>query len=219
MKRLMNSIEKMLLRIWWLYSYEVNNPILKNISLEAASALNVRPFNKIKISDKFPLVNAAVVGFRCRTIVLTETLLELMNIEELKAIFLHEYAHCKQKHQTKLLTISLLILILTMLPTSLIFLEIDNELISISLLALMICTAYIIMLSIARYLTRRFEFEADLIAVEASRNPVVYIDMLKKLKIFEARPSRKSLTSIFRSHPYIEERIKKIIEASIKHIS
>ncbi|MEM1542039.1 MAG: M48 family metalloprotease [Ignisphaera sp.] len=218
MKKLMNNIEKILLRVWWLYSYEVKNPVLSNISIEVASTLNVRPFEKIKISEKFPLINAAVVGLRCRTIVLTQTLLELMSAEELKAVFLHEYAHCKQKHQVKLLTVALLILILMMLPTSLIFLNIENELIAILLLVLMTCTAYIVMLSIIRYLTRRFEFEADLVAVEAFRDPAIYINMLKKLKIFDVEPSRKNLMNIFRSHPYVEERINRIIETFTKHV-
>jgi Zn-dependent protease with chaperone function len=64
---------------------------------------------------------------------------------------------------------------------------------------------------IHRWITRRFEFEADQVGVELTRNPQMTIQALENLYQFTGVPARSGwLTELFATHPSLVRRTRAI---------
>jgi len=205
MDKLRKLTARLRLYIWWLYSSKVDDPFLRSLAEEAARIVGVRPFKNIRLCRSLNIANAAVVGFRCRSLVVTQLLLELLSPEELRAVFLHEYSHCKLRHQLKLLSITLSVFLGLSLSVILVTLNIANELLSIGVSVALILASYIATCLISRGVAKRFELEADCLAVSKLGNPEIYIGILKKMRAVNGEVS--GLRLLLAPHPPTSTRI------------
>lgn len=199
LRSLKNVIARLQAYLWWFYSRDLDNPFIYNLVKEVAAIADVKPFSKIKISHAIHAANAAVIGFNCNTLVLTDMLARVLTVDELKAVILHEYAHCKLKHQVKLLSVSLVLLL--GLATAMVFVtqNLGNELLSTVVSVFLAAIAYTLTLLTTRAIARKFELEADCLAVSKLGNPHIYIELLKKLRSINGDIS--GLRVLFSAHP------------------
>lgn len=210
LKSLKNIITRVQINLWWFYSRDLNNPFIYGLVRDVAVIINVKPFSKIKINHMLHAANAAVIGFRCSTLVLTDMLIKVLTVDELKAVILHEYAHCKLKHQVKLLSVSLVLLLGLALAIIFIIQNLGNEFLSIITSVFLLATAYILIFIITRFIARRFELEADCLAVSKLSNSYTYVELLKKLRAINGDIS--GLRALFTAHPPIGLRLYNILK-------
>lgn len=208
--RIENIIRYVKLWFWWIRSYETSDSILLELSREVATSLGVKPFKKVKIAYRDDIINAAAIGFLCRTLVLSQGILNTLTFDELKTVILHEYAHCQQRHHVKLLATGLSIALTGALPYLSIVLYIDSEAILLILAGIIFTLTYIAMLVFTRYLTRRFEEEADLIVVKNLENPRLYLQVLQKIALRHPNGKIGLREKLFSSHPSVSERLHKL---------
>lgn len=208
--RLLNKLaritEKILVYIWWINSKNIDDPLIYKLSIEAALAIGVKPFKKLKLCKKYLMINAATIG--CKSIVLTEALLKLLSVNEIKAVFLHEYAHCKLKHHAKLLSLSIIIFLGLILPTIFTLSNIVEDNLFVIIAIPIISLIYLSTTIIIKFITRKFELEADRLAVSILKDLDIYIELLKKIEKYNKDNSH--IPSIFRSHPTVSKRIANI---------
>lgn len=192
--------------LWWLYSEDLNDPEIQRLSEEAASILGVKPFKKIKLCRCVNTFNAAVIGFRCRTVVLTEALLKHLTSDEIKAVFLHEYAHCRLRHQIKLSAITLFMLT-AIASIALAALPNIDSLVTALTFAVSVALSYLLTTTTVLFFARRFELEADCLAASKLSAPEIYTNLLAKISYTD---DVSKLRTVLRSHPTVRERISKI---------
>lgn len=207
-KRLISYIE---LYLWWVKSYEVRDRTLVDLSRDVAKSLNAKPFRKIRIAYREDIINAAAIGLLCRTLVISQGMVSALTLDELRAVILHEYAHCIRKHHLKLLAATLSITIIGALP--LLHLTLYTELGSEALLAITgvsLTSLYIITLITTKYLARRFEEEADIVVVRSLGDPKSYFQLLQKLAVRSPVKRYGLRERLFSSHPPIAERLRKL---------
>ena len=176
---------------------------------------------KMDGSKRSSKANAFFTGFgKNRRIVLFDTLIESMSTEELVAVLAHEMGHCKKKHITKQLVISLLsmglvfFLIQTMLNNVGLFEAYKVE--NLSVYASLVFIAPLLepinyLVSIfSSVLSRKHEYEADAYSAEKYGKPEKLVTALKTL----SRDNLSNLTphpwEVFTeySHPPLKDRIK-----------
>ncbi len=195
---------------WWLYAKEDAPQTIYKLSNSIASTINVRPFRVIKISRTLPIANAVTIGPRCRRLILTKALLDLLTIDELKGVLLHEYAHCKLRHGIKLMSLAILISIPIIISIYYIFITIESELLSIAISISIFIPSYIALMLITRIYSRRFEIEADIFATSNLEDPKIYLSILKKIRRVNSYSHVPRIKLLFSTHPSIEERIEEI---------
>ena len=181
------------------------DPSVHNIVVRVAERIGVKPFKYVKVAEA-PFYNAVVVGFLCRSLVVTKPLLQA-SPDIIEAVILHEYAHCKLRHQLKLLFIALFLQMLA-LVLSIVMMYTNNLHVFHAIIFYFI--AYLAIQVILRYIARKFEIEADIFAVAHSSNKCSYIRLLHILKQYNSH-ERRLLSLLFDSHPSIETRIKNIL--------
>lgn len=196
---------------WWLYAKEDAPPTIYELSSSIALKINVKPFKTIKVSSILPIANAVTIGPICRKLILTKTLLDLLTIDELKGVLLHEYAHCRLKHGIKLMIMTILIAIPIILLIYYILMTIESELLSICLSIIIFIPLYITLILVTRIYSRKFEIEADIFATNNLENPMVYLSILRKIKIVNSHSNSPKIRFLFSTHPSIDKRIE-IIE-------
>ncbi len=196
---------------WWLYAKEDAPQTIYELSNSIALKINVKPFKTIKISSILPIANAVTIGPMCRKLILTKTLLDLLTIDELKGVLLHEYAHCKLKHGIKLM-----IMIMIAIPIILfiyhifdyILTTIESEVLSIFLSIIIFISLYITLILVTRRYSRKFEIEADIFATNNLENPMIYLSILRKIKIVNNHSNSPKIRFLFSTHPSIDRRIE-----------
>ncbi|MEM4789204.1 MAG: M48 family metalloprotease [Ignisphaera sp.] len=202
---LIATAKRLKVHLWWLYSSKIDDPSIHKLARDVAQIIGVKPFKNIRVSTRFYIANAAVIGFRCRTLVLTNLLLDILSVNELRAVFLHEYAHCKLKHQIKLLGISFILMLFMALTAILITQTIENDLMVVGIGIPFLILAYLVVILITRLITKRFELEADCLAVSKLENPYLYIELLKKIKNINGEV--RGWRTLLSPHPPIDVRI------------
>ena len=165
--------------------------------------------------------NAFFTGFgKNRRIVLFDTLIESMSTEELVAVLAHEMGHCKKKHITKQLVVSLIsmglvfYLIQTMLNNSMLFEAYQVKTLSVYASLVFIAPLlepvnYLVSM-FSSVLSRKYEYEADAYSAEKYGKPEKLVTALKTL----SRDNLSNLTphplEVFTeySHPPLKDRIR-----------
>lgn len=198
--------------LWWLYSSKLEDPFIHNLAKEVAKLVGIKPFKNIRVSSRFYIANAAVIGFRCRTLVLTNLLLNILGVEELKAVLLHEYAHCKFKHQIKLLVVSFTLMLVIALTAIFITQTIESELIALGIGIPFLILGYLLVVLITRLITKRFELEADCLVASKLENPNLYIEVLKKIKNINGEI--RGWRTLLSPHPSTDVRVVHVIKCA-----
>ncbi len=163
------------------------------------------------------IANAAVAGTLQwnRRIFLTDTLLNYFSDDQIETIVAHELGHIRYKHIPTYILFSCLYLL--SYPVFILFVEQPI----LQLLSVNLIEKYPIISSVGsmlffilyfifgfRYVSRRFEHQADLYAVTLTNNPVAFISSLERLAVFNNIPRTvRRIFEFFNTHPSIHRRI------------
>lgn len=199
-----------------------NKELISEIK-EIADKSNFK-FSKIysfDLSSKTKKANAALTGIgKTKKIILGDTLLDMLSIEEIKTVLAHEIGHYKLKHIPKNLIISTLqsflifYLISVLYKSSIDYLGFESVA-QIAAFPLLILWGFLIGLfitPISNMLSRKFEYEADEFAVQLTNLSEAFKSALTKL--FEKNLADKEphpfVEWYFYSHPSYKKRLKNI---------
>lgn len=163
------------------------------------------------------IANAAVAGTLHwnRRIFLTDALLQYFSDDQIETIVAHELGHIRYRHIPTYVLFSLLYLL--SYPLFFVFIEqpflglfpehlVENYPIVTSVGTLIFFILYFIFGF--RYVSRRFEHQADLYAVSLTNKPEVFISALERLAIFNSIPiTVRRIIEMFNTHPSIHKRI------------
>lgn len=164
------------------------------------------------------IANAAVAGTLHwnRRIFLTDALLQYFTDDQIETIVAHELGHIRYKHIPTYVLFSCLYLL--SYPLFLIFIEqpilnllsvafLENYPLISSAGSMLFFILYFIFGF--RYVSRRFEYQADLYAVSLTNKPEAFISALERLALFNNIPrSVKRIVEFFNTHPSIHRRIE-----------
>ena len=195
-------------------------------------ALRQRIFNlaqkmRVKLLDVFEIdfskktlkANAAFTGMgKTKRVILADTLKDKYSHDEVEAILAHEFAHFQLKHIFKLIAINSLLtlgLFYLIFKTNVYFLGIFKlssltQLASLPLVFLYFMLFGIILQPLEAYVSRRFEKEADSLALKTTQNKEAFISLMDKLasQNLADRNPHLLIKFFFFDHPPIDERIK-----------
>jgi len=161
------------------------------------------------------IANAGMAGLLpgSRYIFLTDALLGNFTVDEMETIVAHEFGHIRYRHTLAYLVLSFgyltfyVLLYVRLLPiieklhlgtTSIAFLGAATTLLAF----------YVYFIFIFRYLSRRFERQADLYAVESTGKPEVFKSALMRLAAINYIPRRAPwLIELVRTHPSVSRRL------------
>ena len=157
-----------------------------------------------------PIANAAVTGLlpRFRYILITDRLLRSLTPTEIEGVVAHELGHLKHKH-----IISYLIYSLCYFfgyagfhhYAQRIYANWGNAEVWNSLFTILFFGFYFVLLF--RYLSRRFEHQADLYAVQLTKDPAAFLYALHKLSRTNRTPRAvRRWMELLHTHPSIEQR-------------
>lgn len=174
---------------------------------------------EIDFSKKTLKANAAFTGMgKTKRVILADTLKDKYSHDEVEAILAHEFAHFQFKHILKLIAINSLLtlgLFYFIFRTNSSFLGVFKlssltQLASLPLVFLYFLLFGIIMQPIEAYVSRRFEREADALALKTTQNKEAFISLMDKLasQNLADRNPHPLIKFFFFDHPPIDERIK-----------
>ena len=162
------------------------------------------------------IANAGMAGLLpgSRYVFLTDSLLSNFTADELEAVVAHEFGHIKYRHILAYLVFSLgylvfyIFLYIRFLPT-IDKLHIGNTLIAFLSAIVTLLAFYTYFIFIFRHLSRRFERQADLYAVDSTGRPEVFKRALIKLAAINYIPRRAPrLAELVRTHPSVSRRLE-----------
>lgn len=162
------------------------------------------------------IANAGMAGLLpgSRYVFLTDSLLDNFTADEIEAIVAHEFGHIRYKHTLAYLVISFGYLVFYIL-LYVRFLPIIEKLhLSTTSIAFLSATTtlsafYAYFIFIFRYLSRRFERQADLYAVDSTGKPEVFKNALMRLAAINYIPHRSPwLVELVRTHPSVSRRLE-----------
>jgi len=195
--------------------------ILRQRILDLASKMRIKLLDvfEIDLSKKTLKANAAFCGIgKTKRVLLADTLKDKYSHDEIEVILAHEFAHYQLKHIIKLLflnsfvTLGLFYLIFkTSVYTLGIFrLNSLTQLASLPLVFLYFILFGIIMQPLEALISRRFEREADSLALKVTRTKEAFISLMEKLAAqnLADRNPHPLIKFFFFDHPPIDERIK-----------
>ena len=164
------------------------------------------------------IANAAVAGTLQwnRRIFLTDTLLNYFSDDQIETIVAHELGHIRYKHIPTYVLFSCLYLfsyplffmfvelpIIQLLPVN----WVENYPFISSIGSMLFFVMYFIFGF--RYVSRRFEHQADLYAVTLTNKPEAFISALERLAMFNSIPrSVRRIFELFNTHPSIHRRVE-----------
>ncbi|MDE0315327.1 MAG: M48 family metalloprotease [Candidatus Poribacteria bacterium] len=159
------------------------------------------------------IANAAVAGIipRNRKIFITDALLRNFTDEQIETIVAHEIGHIRHRH----LLISCC-LVFGYLISSVLFYQVVVKPLKPFLEGYPILSSIVSILFFVFYfkvffnfLSRRFEHQADLYAVDLTKNPEAFKSALENLGFLSGLPKTiRFVLEIFNTHPSIDRRIK-----------
>ena len=174
---------------------------------------------EIDFSKKTLKANAAFTGMgKTKRVILADTLKDKYSHDEVEAILAHEFAHCRAKHIMKLIIINSLItlgLFYIIFKTSAYLLAVFKlssltQLASLPLVFLYFMLFGIMAQPLEAYISRRFEKEADRLALKTTQNKEAFISLMEKLSAqnLADRNPHPLIKFFFFDHPPIDERIQ-----------
>lgn len=198
----------------------LTNTVLKQ-KLEQLTARSGMKYRDVAVwqTGGFSIANAAVAGIipRNRKIFVTDALLYNFTDEEIETVVAHEIGHIRHRH----LLISLFLVFIYLLSSTLFYIVVGNPLRSL-LSGFPILSAIVSILFFVfyfkvffNYLSRRFEHQADLYAVDLTNNPEAFKSALTNLGFFSSFPKLiRFVLEIFNTHPSLERRIEFLDKAA-----
>ena len=170
------------------------------LDLLKTCGIRAKKINIVKTSD-IRLANAWVSGIGIYSIFITDYLLKHFTFDEVKNVLAHEAGHIRLKH----LFYNYLLALFWLFSSYLISKYISDE----YLVTLAYTMLYFIFF--IRFIGRRFEYQADHFAVENTGQPLIYIQMLRKIGKANWSPLRfRRIEEKMMTHPSIEKRIQRI---------
>ncbi|HPM43341.1 MAG TPA: M48 family metallopeptidase, partial [Candidatus Omnitrophota bacterium] len=199
----------------------LKNEELKNKIFELAGRFN------IKISDVFEIdfskntrkSNAAVIGWgKTRRVVLTDNLINDFTPDEVEVVAAHEFAHYALGHIQKLVSVQILSTVIFFYGLSLIMPVMASILGASDQSDILILPAIWFLLSLYSFTvapilnaySRKLEEDADRSAIEATKKPLAFISLMKRLSeknLSDDSPS-PLVEYLFYNHPPISKRIR-----------
>ena len=186
------------------------------INLANKMQINILDVSQIDFSKKTLKANAAFVGMgKQKRVILADTLRDNYNYDEIETILAHEFAHYKLKHLLKLILVSsfLTIFMFYFLGTNFLqdLLKI-NPLSNITYLPIILLFVILfdtIFTPFKNFLSRKFEENADRLALRFTLKPDAFVSMMGKLanqNLADRKPAW-FIKIFFFDHPAIEDRI------------
>ncbi|MCG9127957.1 M48 family metalloprotease [Candidatus Poribacteria bacterium] len=159
------------------------------------------------------IANAAVAGIipRNRRIFVTDALLRNFTDEQVETIVAHEIGHIRHKHLLIFCVIMVCYILSYTLFIQLVTDPLESLLPGYQLLITVIHIIFFIFYFkvVLSFLSRRFEHQADLYAIEITGNPDAFKSALLNLSIMSDLPRvLRYIIELFNTHPSIERRIR-----------
>jgi len=165
---------------------------LKNIIMKLSQnvKLNVENVFKFDMSKNTKKANAAFAGLgKTKKIILGDTLIDNFSNDEIETVIAHEIGHFKYKHITKNIFISTLFSFFTFylmaglykISLPLFGFESITYIPALPVLSLWAVLIGIVQSPITNGISRKFEYEADYYAIEATGKNEIFIEALRKL--------------------------------------
>ena len=179
--------------------------------LEKLTQLSGVKYKEIVVwqTGSLSIANAAVAGTALwnRRIFLTDALLYYFTDDEIETVVAHELGHIRYRHIPTYLLFS----VIYMLSSGLFYRFVEVPYLADVPMLLTLCWLVFFILYfvfIFRYLSRRFEHQADLYAVELTGKAEAFKEALMKLAVLNALPaSIRRFFELFNTHPSIFRRI------------
>lgn len=186
--------------------------ILKDVNIDIKGIFS---FNMSKDTKK---ANAGFTGLgRSKRIILSDTLLENFNEDEIAVVFAHEAGHYRHRHILKNIFLSTIIIFATFFICGSFYgLTIESmgfvkiyELAALPVLVLYLSIFSLIMMPLTNFISRKYEFEADNYALEVTGDMESFVSTMEKLadQNLADREPHPVVEFIFYSHPSIKRRI------------
>ena len=199
---------------------KLSDDSLRERIMRLAEKMKIRILDcyQIDFSKKTLKANAAFVGWGAtRRVILADTLKDKYSLDEIEVILAHEFAHYKLRHLIKLILANALVTMLVfycIFTTSDAFLRVFGLRSLWDIAALPVLLIYFVVFGIAmqpfeNYISRRFEKNADLMALKATGLKEAFISMMEKLSsqnLADRNPPRL-IKAYFFDHPSVDERI------------
>ncbi len=199
-------------------------PLTDTILIKKLTELTKR--SKVKFRDiavwqtgNFEITNAAVAGIipKNRRIFITDALLRNFTDEQIETIVAHEIGHIRHRH----LLISCFIVFGYLLSYTIFYQLVGKSLMSL-LAGYPIISSIITILFFVFYfrvffnfLSRRFEYQADLYAADLTNNSEGYKSALKNLGSYSSFPKTfRLIIEMFNTHPSTDKRIEFIDQST-----
>ena len=205
----------------------IENESLKSRISELAkdAGLKVENVYSFDMSKNTKKANAAFTGLgKTKRIILGDTLLESYSENEIETVIAHEIGHYKHKHITKNILIGTISSFVTLFLIAKLYevslnwfgFESVSQISALPLLTLWSILIGLVTTPLGNILSRKFEYEADRYAIDATRKPVSFINTLEKLteqNLGDKEP-HPIVEWFFYSHPSINNRISAIRQFS-----
>jgi STE24 endopeptidase len=185
-----------------------------------ARKMNVKILDvfEIDLSKKTRKANAALVGWGAgRRVLLADTLNDKYSHDEIEVILAHEFAHYKLGHLPKLIAInslgtllSFFLIFKTCVPVMWFFgVSSFLDIAGFPVIVLYLTLLEVLLQPSAHFVSRAFEKDADVMALEVTGAKDAFISMMEKLSLqnLTDRNPHPVIKFFFFDHPPIEERI------------
>ena len=173
---------------------------------------------EIDLSKKSLKANAAFVGMgQTRRVILSDTLKDKYDYDEIEVILAHEFAHYRMKHLLKLVffnsAITLLVFYLlfktSQLPLGFFGFSSLSDIAAMPIVILYLVIFELIVQPLQNYISRKLEKSADKMALEVTGLKGAFISMMDKLSTqnLADRNPHPIIKFFFFDHPPVDERI------------
>ncbi|MFA5089980.1 MAG: M48 family metallopeptidase [Candidatus Omnitrophota bacterium] len=199
---------------------DLSDTALKERILALASKMQVKLLGvyEIDFSKKTLKANAAFVGLGSgKRILLADTLKGKYSPDEIEVILAHEFSHYRLRHLLKLVLINSCAIIFSLyllfstsaLPLRFFGLSSLTDIAAVPLIIIYMFVLGIIIQPLQNYLSRRFERQADALAVKVTGHNSAFISAMEKLALqnLADRNPHWLIKLFFFDHPPIDERI------------
>lgn len=173
---------------------------------------------KFDMSKKTKKANAGFAGIgKSKRIIISDTLLQNFNKDEIISIFAHELGHYKLKHLWKLMIINFILVFFGLWVSAIVYdhlvlkfgFQSVSQLAALPMLFIILYVYGILTLPISNLISRKYEYEADKFALSVIENKTDFINALKKLGEINASDTNPNpvIEFLFYDHPSLSKRI------------